>query len=374
MRGASWLTKGEQPRESALIVDLPVRVLVRGADAATRVFSALDRASVALPPDPAAHGQAWWSLRAACGIPVSEAIRDAVLRADDALMVSTADGERFDVVLVDDDTSSDLYDAEPADVVAWTARHRPTLRPPKPISNPSRERPDPDPLDDPAARWLVAAGWPLHQGFLDSRLLKDFKFAQTLGDFPSYGETRISWHATRWCGGFTRSRDSALWDRDTPRSPVRRWPDDTQETGRKAVIAELRRLIVDPIIDATTLPGRRWWTTLRPTRKAFPTDDSAVLAHWNPEGHMSVIIASDAPSTVLLSRRDYANLKLDAAAAFGSGVGTLSDIDVPLASEDVVLSVARASLPLHELGEWERVPDTVPRSLVECTEWVREQR
>ncbi|MCU1430265.1 MAG: hypothetical protein JWL83_4265, partial [Actinomycetia bacterium] len=364
--------------EVAVIIDLPVRALVRSAEAATRVFSALDRASVTAPPDPAALDPAWWSVRAACTVPPPPRVREAVVAAENALMVHTADGVHFDVLLVDDGMAVDLHNAQPTEVLGWTERHRPAMRPPRFISNRSSKRPELDSLDDPCARWIVATGWPLHQGFLASRLLKDFSSAVGLGkqgrdasmSQGTYGESRIAWNATRWCGGLTRSRDYALWDRDNQRAPLHRWPGDL--SGRAAVEAELKRLVVQPVLDSTLLPGKRWWATLRAGPEAYAMDDSAILVHWHPERYMSVFNVSDPPSTWLLSRPGFAHLSAGTAYN-GVPVRTLSGIDVPLASDEVVLSVACGSLPAHLFGEWHAVPERVPRGLLECARWVRQQ-
>ena len=361
---------GQQEPGRGRVWDLPVRVLVHTAEAATAVYSALDWISVQIPPEPAALGRRWWSLRGSCVLPPPDSLVHAIKGAcEDALAVWTEDGQRFDALLIAQGDAVELIDAKPVDVVAWAAARRPSLKAPRPVFQLTRTRPEPDPLDDPVATWLVDAGWPLHQGFTDNRLLADFRWEYTLGSPSIAGETRLSWRAARWAGGHTRSGRWGLWDRDGDRQPVLEWPGE--DRAGADLRAELMARLIDPVLRASTLPEHRWWTTA--SRDVGPAGPAAVLVHYRSDGHMSVILPTDPPHTYELSRPGFITLAGDSPRAFGVPVQSLTGIDVPLADEDTALRAARASLPMDRLAEWTPVPAGVPIGLLETAAWIRDQ-
>lgn len=365
----------------------PVRVLVRGTEAACAAYQELAWASPRRPLGPAAQGGGWWSIVAEPLLPPPGVV-EAVLAAPAGLMAYAEDETAYRVLLSEGmGTSRDLLITRPDDpaegiVAKFVTSHRPrgVLAPGKRRSG--RRAPPVDEVDDEMAAFLADRGWPLHQGLSDARTLSRFGGEVTLNQV--IGETPVPWSATRWMGGITNEQTLAIWDRENLPDPVHEWPSRGERPGRDMVEEFLYDYVARPILESTRLPGPRAWTHCSPRWPNEATSDSRLLVHWHPVGHMGVHATGypSSPSTPparrinsSMSRPGFQSVSGDAARWLGLDVHADAwSTDVPLTAFEQVKAVAASeTIAGQYFRPWQDVPDDVPRGLEATMAWVRAQ-
>ena len=158
-----------------------------------------------------------------------------------------------------------------------------------------------------------------------------------------------------------------IWDLRHPDLPPARWPDTPQ--GREDAIAEIRRRVIDPIIDRTVLEGDRGWI------RSQINGEHACLVYLNADYRLAIIADTDPPRTFYLSTPGSARIRDDALRRTGIHVDASavrgSRIDWTLSTWDRAKAAAQAYLGERSRGVVQEVPSYVDRRLRATLAWIR---
>jgi hypothetical protein len=195
----------------------PVWALVEGAQAASAVWSVMDRwsypMSLILPGQ--FLGRRWWLMAAAIELPVPGQVLDVAARADHALLVGTstpgegAGGQAGGPTLVvhtriDGTWHTDTVaaDGPVPEVVQRVGRLGPGR-----VGGPKRRRVwyERLPLDDVAAGWLRGQGWPV---------TRDLDPIRSLPGTSGEGPNGIEYGYLRWAGPWQVCHSMCRWTVD----------------------------------------------------------------------------------------------------------------------------------------------------------------
>lgn len=193
------------------------------------------------------------------------------------------------------------------------------------------------------------------------------------------GTRKVHWRSQRWAAA--QGEDFyGIWDRERPERPVQTWPKTPE--GREAAERRLHELVVWPILRSTELPGERVWCQVHVSKYAeveLPVIQGA-LAHRAPTGAAALIWATDPPSTVLVIPAGRSVIPVG---RWSTEMAGLLDPDLNVNPHGFILFPNRdlhdvqmaftAELAGRQLTDWEPVPETVPRTLLETIAYIREQ-
>ena len=232
-----------------------------------------------------------------------------------------------------------------------------------------------DPGSGPAERLLEILGLMSPESKDALKLWKGAIGFWTYSAQRDVGHRRLEMGFQDWFAGQTRG-GIGLWSREHGRDSVETAPDDAENTARFGRIVHDR--VIQPVLESTTLPGRRFWSTHQPPNSSpdvSPSDPLRVVAHISPKGALGVFIAFPEPAThrvfapgqpVLLNQLWPSEIV--------DGVVTRSQLVLdllPADSDADLLQAASLSFRSGAMTDWQPVAETVEPTLLATCSYVR---
>lgn len=363
-------------RMPVLAATVPVRVLVRGTEAACRVAHLLWLESAQPELEPLLQGDGWWLVSADAPAPVKEEVLAVLREAGQGLLWSqSVDPTMWQVVLAHPDglETIDVPAGAPCEqVAAWVSQHKPVKRTGERLD---RDRDhgyeaDRHRLDDQSAAWLAEHGWKLHRGYETTSLLAGCVWNHRAGT-RFVGERCVPQSASKWVLGSTADR-TALWDRDNPCTPVATWAKSFEGTAMGT--AEFIRRAVLPVLKEQHQLGARRWATVTGGCADLPRLNATVLVHMAPEGNMSAILVTAEGQTTLHPTRRDGRVRLMQQPAERLGLQWVDGkqfLDHAVRTMADACTYTEAGMPYHDVGPWADVPDDVGPNLADTITWLR---